>query len=126
MGPLFYQHGTKNRRFFLTKVKQNKKKLFKDIQLIWWKKSQRDICHKFTFGAPSLSSRLSTPAGHLPHQTVLFWDTEELLAARAPWFSSPLAQDRGVVVIRGHLAAGRLVGVAGGAALAQGEGLLCL
>lgn len=26
VGPFFYQHGTKNRRFFLTKVKQNKKK----------------------------------------------------------------------------------------------------
>lgn len=81
---------------------------------------------RLTFGTPSVSSRLSAPAGHLPHQSVLFWDTEELLAARASWLSPALTQDRGVVVIRGHLAAGRLVGVAGGTALAQGEGLLRL
>ncbi len=79
----------------------------------------------FTFGTPSVST-LSAPAGHLPHESVLFWDTEELLAARASRLSPPLAQDRGIVVIWRHLAAGRLVGVAGGTALAQGEGLLCL
>lgn len=86
----------------------------------------RVISQKLTFGTPSVSSRLSAPAGHLPHQAVLPWDTEKLLAARASWLPSPLAQDRGVVVIRGHLATGRLVGVTGGMALAQGVGLLCL
>lgn len=86
----------------------------------------RVISQKLTFGTPSVSSRLSAPAGHLPHQAVLPWDTEKLLAARASRLPSPLAQDRGVVVIRGHLATGRLVGVTGGMALAQGVGLLCL
>lgn len=77
----------------------------------------------FTFGPPGVSrSMLSAPAG-LSHHSVLLWDTEELLPW-TPWFSSALAQHRGVVVIRRHLAAGRLVGVAGGAALAQSEGLL--
>lgn len=76
-----------------------------------------------TFGRPAVTSRLSAPAGHLTHQSVLFWDAEELLAPGAPRFSPPLAQDRGVVVVRGHLPA-RHLGVAGGSALAQGEGLL--
>lgn len=84
------------------------------------------MSQKFTFGTPSVGSRLSAPAGHLPHQAVLSRDTEKLLAAQASRFPSPLAQDRGVVVIRGHLAAGRLVGVAGGPALAQGVRLLGL
>lgn len=84
------------------------------------------ICHKLTFSPPGVSSRLSAPPGHLPHQTVLLRDTVELLAAWAPWFSSPLAQDGGVVVIRGQLTTGHLVGVSRGMALAQGEGLLGL
>lgn len=79
---------------------------------------------QLTFGTPSVSSRLSAPGGHLPHQSVLFRDTEELLTARASWLPSPLTQDRGIIVIGGHLATGRLVGVAGGTTLAQGEGLL--
>lgn len=77
----------------------------------------------FTFGPPGVScSMLSAPAG-LAHHSVLLRDTEELLPW-TPWFSSSLAQHWGVVVIRRHLAAGRLIGVAGGAALAQSEGLL--
>lgn len=80
----------------------------------------------FTFGPPAFSSRLSVPVGHLPHQTVLSRDAESLLTVQAVRCGSPLAHHRGVVVIRGHLATGHLVGVAGGAALAQGVGLLIL
>lgn len=108
---------------FLMSFLYPKKKLLQKPK-IW--KNWAISTAQFTFGTPSVGSRLSAPAGHLPHQGVLFWGTEGLLAARAFWFPPPLTQDWGVVVIRGHLAAGRLVGVAGGTALAQGEGLLCL
>lgn len=83
-------------------------------------------CKKFTFGAPAFSSRLSIPAGHLPHEAVLSRNVERLLTIRAARFGSPLTHHWGVVVIGGNLAAGRLVGVTGGAALAQVEGLLGL
>lgn len=81
---------------------------------------------RFTFGAPAFSSRLSIPAGHLPYEAVLSWNVETLFAIRASRFSSPLTHHWGVVVVRRHLAAGWLVGVTGGAALAQVEGLLSL
>lgn len=77
-----------------------------------------------TFASPSVGPRLSAPAGHLPPHTELLRDTEERLAARAALLSSPLTQDGGVVVVWGHLAAGHLVGVAGGMALAQSEGVV--
>lgn len=81
---------------------------------------------KFTFGTPSVSSRLSVPASHLPYHAVLPWDPKKLFTSRASWVPSPLAQDWGVVVVRGHFSTGRFVGVARGPALAQGVGLLCL
>ena len=57
------------------------------------------------------------PSCHLPHQGVLFW----------PWagpFPLVLRQNGGVVVIGGQLSTGDLVGVTGGAPLAQGERIL--
>lgn len=70
-----------------------------------------------TFGSPCIAAR------NLP------WGTEDppstaSAIARASRLRPPLTQHWRVVVVRGHLTAGRLVGVAGGAALAKAVGLL--
>lgn len=104
------------------------------VPLIWCLRKARDLsCYCWTRGSNLDSGHLratafnfSVPANHMPHQTVLSQNASRLLTVQAVRFGSPLTHHRGVVVIRGHLTTGHLVGVAGGAPLTWGVGLLSL
>lgn len=104
------------------------------VPLIWCLKKARDLsCYFWTRGSNLDCERLiapafnfSVPVDHMPHHTVLSRDAERLLTVQAVRFRSSLTHHWGVVVIRGHLTTGHLVGVAGGAALTWGVGLLSL
>lgn len=82
---------------------------------VWWQTSQ--LVPLLTFSSPRIAAR------NLP------WGTEDppsaaTAIAGAPQLRPSLTQHGWVVVVRRHLTARRLVGVAGGAALTKAVGLL--